>query len=60
MMSLLQDSIREKELRNALSSLIVKIQELEKAQERLNKKLDEASRKEYTETNFEVHERNDF
>ena len=60
MMSLLLDSIKESELRNTLSALIVKIQELEKVQERLNKKLDEASRKEYTEANFEVHERNDF
>lgn len=60
MMSLLLDSIKESELRNTLSALIVKIQELEKAQERLSKKLDEASRKEYTKPNFEVHERNDF
>lgn len=60
MMSLLLDSIRESELRNTLFALIVKLQELEKAQERLNKKLDEASKREYTETNFEVHERNDF
>jgi len=60
MMSLLLDSTKESELRSTLSTLIVKIQELEKAQERLNKKLDEASRKGYTEANFEVHERNDF
>jgi hypothetical protein len=38
----------------------VKLQELEKAQERLSKKFDEADKREYTEANFEVHERNDF
>jgi hypothetical protein len=59
-MSLLLDSIKESELRNTLSALIVKLQELEKAQERLNKKFDEANKREYTEANFEVHERNDF
>lgn len=60
MMHLLQDSIRELKIEQALNSLAVKLLELEKSHKSVNKKLDKEERDEYTNQDFEVNERNDF
>ncbi len=60
MMHLLQDSIREIKIEQALNALVVKLLELEKAHKSVNKKLDKEERDEYTNEDFEVNDRNDF
>jgi len=60
MMSLLIDSTREVKIRQALSSLVVKLALEEKAQKNVNKELYRNERDEYTKQDFRVNERNDF
>ena len=58
-MSLLLDSIRESELREVLSALVVKMEMLEKEQEKLTKRIDGLKNEEYNVPSFRVNERND-
>lgn len=57
---MLIDSTREVKIRQALSSLVVKLALEEKAQKNVNKELYRNERDEYTKQDFRVNERNDF
>lgn len=54
-----QDSIREESLHDLLLLVVDKIKEVEKAQERVEQKFDNNESRRYSDSDFEVNERND-